>query len=182
MLTFISLLRGINVSGQKRIIMTDLKTIYTSLDLRDVTTYIQSGNVIFRTAITDAMKISNLLERALLNHFGYPVTVLVRKKTEFKKIIEGNPYLGKKDVDVSNLHVTFLTQEPSDIIIEEVGRGSYGSDQFVACGREIYVYCPGGYGKTKLNNGFFEKKLCVGATTRNWNTVNTLFNLADNID
>ena len=175
------MLRGINVSGQRMIKMADLKALYSSLGLNDVETYIQSGNVVFHASNVDAKRLSATIEHALMKQFGYPVSVFVRNKTEFKNIIGNNPFLKQKNIDLAKLHVTFLAQQPLGKIIEDLYRIEYGSDQFVSYGREIYLHCPGGYGKTKLNNHFFEIKLSVKATTRNWNTVTTLYEMATNI-
>ncbi|MCZ2845162.1 MAG: DUF1697 domain-containing protein, partial [Candidatus Bathyarchaeota archaeon] len=106
MKTYISMFRGINVSGQKKIKMHELKTLYQSLDLKEVKTYIQSGNVVFRCPNTNSKELKDQIERKIKESFGFNIAVLIRTKDEFGKVIERNPFLKK---DVTKLHVTFLS-------------------------------------------------------------------------
>ena len=93
-------------------------------------------------------------------------------------IIAGNPFLKEKMVDRSKLHVTFLQRAPSKTALPAFTSLKAGADRFACVGREIYLHCPGGYGKTRLSNSAIEKVLGVTATTRNWNTATKLFGLA----
>ena len=167
--TNISMLRGINVSGQKIIKMEALKNLYASLNFKNVKTYIQSGNVIFECRETSPEILKKKIENKIKEKFGFDVVVFIRTKKELQKIIENNPF---KNED--GLYVTFLTSVPSFVPTEEINKIKSSSEKFVVSGKEIYFFCPNGYGKTKLSNNFFEKKLKVSATTRNWKTVNVL--------
>ena len=172
---FISLLRGINVSGQKQIKMTDLKALYESLGFIDVKTYIQSGNVIFQSAeIENPELLVRKIENAIQEKFGFDVPVIIRTKTELQRIIESNPILAFKENDEDRLYVTFLEKLPDKTAIEKLSEFDFSPDKFVLIEKEIFIFCPNGYGKTKINNTFFESKLKLKATTRNWKTVNTL--------
>jgi uncharacterized protein (DUF1697 family) len=178
MKTYISMLRGINVSGQKKIKMEGLKELYESLGFENVQTYIQSGNVIFECPDRNATELKNRIEGSIIAAFGYPVAVLIRTTSEFQRLIENNPLLGEKNRDATKLHVTFLSDIPEECLIENIKESKAESEDFSIAGREIYLYCPEGYGRTRMSNNFFEKKLKVAATTRNWKTVNKLLELA----
>lgn len=172
------MLRGINVSGQKKIKMHELKTFYQSLNLKEVTTYIQSGNVIFRCPNTNSKKLEKEIERKIKESFGFNVAVLIRTKDEFEKLIERNPFPKK---DITKLHVTFLSDHQKKVPIKDINSVKEKSEEFSISGSEIYLFCPNGCGKSKLSNNFFEKKLNVSATTRNWRTVIKLFAIARSI-
>jgi len=174
MARYVSILRGINVSGQKRVPMKELQAIYESLGYGDITTYIQSGNVAFEAVEKDPMVLKSAIEEAIKNHFGFDVPVLIRTRADLQKVLDENPFVKEKGIDVDKLHVTFLDETPQQSHIEKLMTYDYSPDRFVLSGREVFVYCPNGYGRTKINNGFFESKLKVGATTRNWKTVSVL--------
>jgi uncharacterized protein (DUF1697 family) len=180
MATIISILRGINVSGQKKILMADLKTLYESLGFKNISTYIQSGNVIFTTA----KKLSNtelaaVIEKAIKKQYGFEVPVITKTLIEWNKIIMANPFVKKKGIDLERLYVTFLSQPPDKENISKAESFSYPPDEFIITDAAIYMHVPDSYGNTKLSNNFFEKKLKVSATTRNWKTVVTLAELAN---
>lgn len=180
MQTFISILRGINVSGQKKILMAELKAIYESLKLKDIITYIQSGNVIFKSekSLSD-LEFAAKIEKAIYKKYGFEVPVIIRNKDEIQKIISINPFLKEKNMEEKRLYVTFLSEIPTKKNIESIKSFDFSPDQFLIIGKEVYLCVPNGYGETKLSNNFFEKKLKVNATTRNWNTVRKLLELAE---
>ena len=175
--TFISMLRGINVSGHNIISMSDLKKLYQSLDFKNVVTYVQSGNVIFDTTKKDASKLSSLIETQIKKSFNLSVSVLIRDKNDLQRIISGNPFIKRKK-DPIKLYITFLQSSPAPFDFNKLPLPSTESDEFILIDKEIFIFCPNGYGRTKLNNNFFEKKLNLISTTRNWNTVNALYKLA----
>ena len=168
------MLRGVNVSG-KKVEMEKLRQNYLALGLTKVRSYIQSGNVIFETANSNIPKIAGEIEKRIGKVFGFDIAVLIRTESEIKDLIESNPFARK---DASNLHVTFLRDKPIQVPQDELIQAKSKAEDFSVSGREIYLFCPDGYGRTKLSNSFFEKKLKVLATTRNWNTVNTLLSMA----
>lgn len=174
---YISMLRGINVGSQNKIRMEDLKKLYADLGFLDTLTYIQSGNVVFRTEKNrDAAR---EIETAIKKKFGYVVPVIIRTKKSMQRIIEGNPFLQEKNILHDKLHVTFLSGQPAQI--PSSLPLSDGADRMVVAGMEVYLYCPGGYGKTRYNNTFLEKKLGISGTTRNWRTVQALQALAESL-
>jgi uncharacterized protein (DUF1697 family) len=177
---YIAILRGINVSGKNMIKMPELQNLFESLGFIKVKTYIQSGNVIFEAGAKKPNEIEKLVEEKISERFGLKVPVLVKAKSEVEEVLQNNPFL-QTDVDVSKLHVTFLSAEPQQLNIDKINKDQYLPDEFVLHHTAIYLYCPNGYGNTKLNNNFFESKLKVMATTRNWKTVNELVRMANSL-
>ena len=173
--TYISILRGINVSGQKKILMIDLTELYKSLKFTNINTYIQSGNVTFKAdAKLSDNEISAKISKAILKKYAFEVPVLVRTIAEMEKVITENPF--KKESD-ERLYVTFLDQIPSKENTDKLKGIDFPQDKFILKDKSIYLHCIS-YGNTKLSNNFFENKLKVTATTRNWKTVNKLLAMA----
>ena len=178
MTTYISMLRGINVGGHKKIKMDTLKQLYVELGYTNVQTYIQSGNVIFQTQDIDAVNLAKSIAKQILEITGLEVPVLVLKLDEMKRIIENSPFVFDLSKNPTSFHITFLSETPDIINLEKIKSTDFGADHFELLDKAIYVYCPTGYGNTKLTNTFFENKLKVTATSRNWKTVNELVRLA----
>jgi len=176
--TFISMLRGINVSGQKKIRMVELSSLYESLDLVNIKTYVQSGNVVFDSVEQDALKLSQLIEAQIEQTFGYTVPVFVRDTHDFQRVIDSNPFLNERNEDPTKFHVTFLYHLLSKSSLKNLTISGDEVDEFFVGEKEIFLFCPNGYGRTKLSNNFLEKKLNMPATTRNWKTVNALYKMA----
>jgi uncharacterized protein (DUF1697 family) len=182
MTTYISILRGINVSGQKQVRMTDLKALYEELGFSNVITYIQSGNVIFNSGLKVTItEISGLIEEGIMKEFGFHVPVIIRSVDELKSVILANPFVKKEGPVPAKLYITFLKNKPQTTDIDNINNTNFLPDKFIILEREVYLDCAGGYGTTKLSNTFFENKLKVKATTRNWNTVNKLMEIAGSV-
>ena len=177
--TYISILRGINVSGHKMIKMDALRKMFGDLNFKNVKTYIQSGNVIFEDKTTDHKDLEQRIEKQILQNFGFNVPVMVKDKNELKSVLKNNPFLHQRSEDINKLHITFLSGEFGPADVEKIRQGQYEADEFIISGKVIYLFCPNGYGRTKLTNNFFENKLKVVATTRNWKTLNELINMAE---
>ena len=175
---YLSLLRGINVSGKNRLAMPDIKRMYEGLGFGNVQTYVQSGNVIFDAPQQDAAALAGIIQTQIRQSFGLEVPVIIRTPQEFGHILEHNPFLTNRQESIETIHVTFLAAPPSADRIQMINAIRQVGDEFVLAGREIYLFCPGGYGRTKFNNTFFEKKLERLATTRNWKSVAALAGLA----
>ena len=175
MTTYISILRGINVSGHKKILMSDLKSLYEEAGFKNVSTYIQSGNVIFQfpEEISNE-QIEVKIRQAILQKYRFDVPVIVRTVNEMQKTCRNNPFLGKIEINIEKLHVTFLAELPKQELLSAINKYDYTPDKFVIIWKDVILYCPNGYGETKLSNTFFENKLHVTATTRNWKTINKL--------
>jgi len=180
MQTYLAILRGINVSGHKPVKMVDLRNVFAELGFENVKTYIQSGNVVFESKETDAIKFKSSIEKAIVQRYGFEVPVLILKKAELVAIASGNPYLTDgRNEDTKFLHVTFLGDEPEKIELDKLADLNYPPDEFYRIGKAMYLFTPGGYGNTKLSNTFFEAKLKVQATTRNWKTAHELLKMME---
>jgi uncharacterized protein (DUF1697 family) len=156
--------------------MDDLRELVLSLGHTDVATYLQSGNVVFRSRLDDHRQLARALEEGLAGDLGVETTVLVRSAADLATIAGRRPFAG---AETAHLHVTLLSDEPEPERVEAMDGKRFLPDAFRVKGREVYVHCPGGYGRTKLGNAFFERELAVTATTRNWRTVTALAELAD---
>jgi uncharacterized protein (DUF1697 family) len=172
----IALLRGVNVGGNT-LKMARLRALCTELGLKNAETYLQSGNLIFEAAAPSA-RWTRVLEEKLAGETRLPVSVIVRSAAELARIAAGNPFLKEPGIEPERLHVTFLSRAPAKSAWRALEALDSGLDRFEAAGTEIYLHCPNGYGRTRLSNDAFEKRLAVRATTRNWNTVGKLCELS----
>jgi uncharacterized protein (DUF1697 family) len=176
---YISILRGINVSGQKKIKMADLKSLYELLGLKNVVTYIQSGNVIFDVETKNIAKLKSTIEKTIEEKYEFHVPVAIRTNREMANIIENNPF-GPINLaeDGTKILVTFLSSKPTEANISSLQQYVAAPEKLFVVEKEAYLYCPNGYGKSKLSNTFLEHKLEVEATTRNWKSVHKLSELS----
>ena len=177
--TYISILRGINVSGAAPIKMEALRKAYEKLDLRHVTSYIQSGNVVFKADENDTRTLENKIASQIEADFGIRVPVIVLTAKSLETIVEANPFTKDPAKNIAFLHVTFLVDTPEIVDRASIQEKKQGEEEISFSEKVIYLYCPHGYGRTKLNNNFLEKKLKVGATTRNWKTTLELLRIAN---
>lgn len=174
--TYVAVLRGINVSGQRIIAMKDLKALFQKAGYDNVMTYIQSGNVVFGSTETSIKKLEKNISELIENHYNFSVPVLVLSRENMNEILEKNPYIDREK-DTNKLHVTLLEKIPEEKLLASCRDEKYQSDEFTITDTTIYLYCPDGYGMTKFSTTFFEKKLGVEATTRNWKTILKLLEL-----
>ncbi len=177
--TKIALLRGINVGGKRKILMADLKAMFLKVGFQKVVTYIQSGNIIFQSAINNS-DIEKMLEKEISSEFGLEVPVIVRSAKDLKNLIQNNPYYSSEG-DINKLHLTFLKAEPNPKDVDAVSSLSFQPDLFTIGNKEVFILCEGKYHQSKLTNDFFEKKLQVQTSTRNWKTVLKLLELIETI-
>jgi len=178
MKTYISILRGINVSGHKKILMADLKALFEQIGFENVVTYIQSGNVVFKSKNEFSIKeLSSKVETAIFETYQFEVPVLILTPEELKSIVENNPFFKVDGFDSERVYFTFLADKPDNEKVEIVSKLTFFPDEFIIHDKSVYIYCPVSYGKSKLNNNFFENKLKIKATTRNWKTTVQLLEL-----
>ncbi|HEY8804085.1 MAG TPA: DUF1697 domain-containing protein [Clostridium sp.] len=154
---YIALLKGINVGGKK-----------------NVKTYIQSGNVIFDYDLIDTIKLANKIEKKVSETFGFLIKTIIRTEDELKSIIANNPFVNEPNIELDKLHVIFMIDIPDPDTVSLLDIKKEENEKFIIGSKEIYLYCPNGYGRTKLNNAMFEKKLKTVVTTRNWKTINNI--------
>jgi len=181
MTPYISLLRGINVSGQKKILMKDLKTLYEDLGYEEVLTYIQSGNVIFKTHPTIASQLEAKIAKAIHNAYGFNVPVLVKSKAALQELMDAMPFALSPEALDKKLYYTLLASSPEPVLLVPILAQQNKAEQIQFAHDTLYFYCPNGYGRTKLNNNFFESKLKVKATTRNHRTMIKLLELSASV-
>lgn len=171
MKTYISLLRGINVGGHKKIKMADLRALYEALGFVDVESYIQSGNVVFR-AREATPRIQRMIEEGIRRKYGFDVDVMVRTASDFNKVIAENPWPKEAAADSSKVHVMFLSTVAPFQTMKE------GADVAKAAGHEIFFHCPNGLGRSKLPNLVLKKLGAISGTMRNWRTIMKLMDMA----
>ncbi len=191
MASHVALLRGINVGGRNKVPMADLREVVTSLGHTGVSTYIQSGNVLFSTAATDTAKLATALESAIAERFGIWASVVVLSRDELAKVLAGNPYPDEPNPRL--VHVVFLNAEPPKDLLDRIAAAgsavaAKGSrDTVQAAGQALFLHTPDGFGTSELAQALFriigppakQKKQAVAATARNWATATKLLSLCE---
>jgi uncharacterized protein (DUF1697 family) len=131
---YIALLRGINVGGHKIIKMDQLRKAFEQLGFADVATHVQSGNVVFKSPERASEDLSKKIEEMVLRRFSMPVPVIVRTAEKVGEILRNNPFLKEGGIDLSKLHVTFLSQTPAKMAVKGLDAVAAGPDQFLLPG------------------------------------------------
>ena len=169
--TYVALLRGVNVGGRNKVSMSALRSLVESLGHTDVTTYIQSGNVVFaaRADVT-----SDELERAIERKLGLDITVVLRTRAALQRVVKANPFSG---VDPSTVHVGFMAAKPKPSTVTALDGAAFEPDTFAVKGSDVYLHLPNGMGRSKLP-AYLDRQLKIPTTVRNWNTVLKLLELA----
>lgn len=178
---FIAMLRGVNVGGHNMIRMEALRTLCGSLELREAQTYVQSGNIIFKTSRRDAGSVAKLLEDGIEKTFGFRPVVVIRTPAEMRDVLTRNPFAARPEVEPGKLIVTFLARDPGAAGRQKVLGIKTDPEELRIEGRELYVYFPNGMGKSKLSPSVIEKALGTPGTGRNWNSVTKLLELAEKL-
>ncbi|MFC3750103.1 DUF1697 domain-containing protein [Paenibacillus sp. GCM10012306] len=172
--TYVALLRGINVGGNKIIKMQDLKAMFQSLGYENVRTYIQSGNVVFESSETSYSAVGKDIEQQIETVFGFEVSVIIRTQEELERVIADNPFDLSEPEDFKRLYVSFLAAEPSAEALEKLLPYGDGPDKIRFVGREMYTLYEISVSKSELFKVPVDKILGMPITARNWNTVNKL--------
>jgi uncharacterized protein (DUF1697 family) len=175
---YAALLRGINVGGNAKVAMADLRATLTGIGLTDVATLLQSGNAVFTAPAGKPEALTAKIETALAERFGRAHRVVLRSAADIRKIVEGDPFAGIA-TDGSRYAVTFCAAAPPKALVDSVSAADVAPERFAVIGREIYMWCPDGLRDTKLAKAFSDRKLGTLATTRNWNTVTKLHALLE---
>jgi len=178
----ISMLRGVNLGRHHRIKMDRLRVLYESLGLRDPQTYIQSGNIIFRTDERNLVTLSKRIESAIERSFGFRPDVILRTAADLRGVIARNPFAQRRGIDPSKLLVTFLANAPEAKARDEVLRIKTDPEKLRIRGRELYTYFPNGMARPKLSWAAIEKTLKTSGTGRNWNSVKKLLEIAEQLE
>ncbi|UJH66255.1 DUF1697 domain-containing protein [Allomuricauda sp. SCSIO 65647] len=170
------LLRGINVSGKKSIKMVDLRSSLEKKGFDAVQTYIQSGNIVFKTDNKKIAELEEGIKKLIFEDFGFDVPVLVKTAKDLKSILRHNPF--SKEENTKQLFFVLLRQPPSKLLVDEFNELKFEGEDFHITDACVYLNCKIGYGKAKLNNNLIEKKLKVEATARNLRTMQKLIEMA----
>ncbi|MFD5779628.1 DUF1697 domain-containing protein [Streptomyces sp. NPDC126933] len=176
--TYAALLRGINVSGHKRIPMADLRELLSELGHDEVRTYLQSGNAVFTSGSDDESALAAALERAIDQRFGFTVDCLVRDAAYLREVAEACPFPAAT-LEGKQLHVTFFSEHVDPGRLASLDQDTYLPEEFRLGDRALYLYVPNGLGRSKLAEALAKPALFKGvtATSRNWNTVRKLVEL-----
>jgi uncharacterized protein (DUF1697 family) len=172
---YAALLRAVNLGARNRLAMADLRRVVEEAGGEDVQTYVQSGNVVFRSPAGSA-----LLERSLtegIRGLGVETVVMLRTAKQLGQLVANNPFV-KAGADPAKLHVAFLAGRPDADGARRLRKGAFAPEELALATGAVYLHMPSGYGRAKLGNAFIEKELGVPATTRNWRTACTLAELA----
>jgi uncharacterized protein (DUF1697 family) len=168
---YAALLRGINVGGNKKVPMADLRTMTASLGLKDPKTLLQSGNLVFDAKSQPAAKLEELLEAATAKHIGVECSYLIRSADEWAAMMAANPFAREAKADPSHLAVTFCRDVPDPSALAALRSEARGKENFAVNGRQLYVWYPDGMGQSKLALALSKNRLGTICTARNWNTV-----------
>jgi uncharacterized protein (DUF1697 family) len=179
---YVAMLRGINVGGHKKIKMEDLRRSFEALGFKQVKTFIQSGNVVFKPGKLSPPNLTRKIEDKIASDFGHSVSVITRTSDEMSKAIDNNPFLRERGVDSTKVHVTFLSESPDPSALKHVEALIRQPDRLKCLGKEIYLYLPNGMSQSSLWTTPWERMLGVITTTRNWKTVNSLNQMCRDCD
>jgi uncharacterized protein (DUF1697 family) len=175
---YIAMLRGINIGPHKRMKMEKLRSSCEQLGFVKVKTYIQSGNIVFQAPKLSSAAAAKKIEAQIVKDFGFSADVISRTAEEMKKIVEGNPLLKEPGVDLSKLHVVFLAETPAPAAIKKLETLTLSPDKVRQSGKEVYFYFPNGVSGSSVWKHNLDRVMSVSGTMRNWNTVNTLYEMA----
>ena len=171
MTRWIALLRGVNVGGATKLPMADLRRIAEDCGFDDVRTYVQSGNVVFRTRGAAAAAVAKKLRSAIAAGTSLNPAIAIRSAEQLAKVVEQCPF-----DDTANVHVTFLV-EGAKHAAPKVEQEQFAPERYDVRGREVYLYLPNGLGRSKLAAALSKGAAAADGTTRNWRTVTTLLEM-----
>lgn len=164
MTRYLALLRAVNV-GQNKVVMSELRDLFATLGYGDARTHLQTGNVIFTAATTDRPALAAEISAAIEKRMGVTSTVLLRSRDELAAVLDADPFAAR-GIEPARRYLTFLDAVPDASRTASLDP-SYGApDEYALGDRVVYVHCPNGYGRTKLSNAHFERRLNVPATSR----------------
>jgi uncharacterized protein (DUF1697 family) len=174
--TYVALLRGVNVGGKNKLPMKDLAAMFVDVGCSEVRTFIQSGNVVFKSPAGLAAKVAALVAAEITRRFGYNTPVVLRTTNQLADALANNPFVPLGATEDS-LHVMFLADLPTAAAVAALDPERSPGDTYTVRGRDIYLRLHNGAGKSKLTNAYFDSKLATVSTARNWRTVNKLLEM-----
>lgn len=178
MTAHVALLRGVNVGGKNKLPMKDLAAMFEAAGCREVRTYIQSGNVVFRASKAVASRARRSVEAAIAKRLGKDVPVILRTVAEMREAVRENPF-ATPNTDAKSLHVAFLAARPSASRVKALDTDRSPPDELAVHGSEVYLRLPNGVARTKLTNAYLDGRLATTSTVRNWRTVQKLLEMLE---
>jgi uncharacterized protein (DUF1697 family) len=182
MAVIVSMLRGVNLAAHNRMKMDALRALYESLKLRDPQTYIQSGNVVFRTEERDLVLLAKRIEKGIERKFGLHSDVIMRTCSEMRDVIARNPFAKRRGIEPSKLLVTFLASDPGSEARDKILKIETAPEELRIDGREVYIYFPNGMARPKMSWPAIERIVKTSGTGRNWNSVTKLLGIAESLE
>lgn len=176
---YIALLRAVNVGGTGQLRMETLRSLCEGLGHQHVHTYVQSGNIVFRSASRSMPALAKKIEEAIEEKLGFRPPVILRSLPEMRQIVEANPFAGREDIEPAKLAVNFLPADPGDAARAKVKALPIAPEEIVLAARELYIYFPTGMGRTKFPFNAVDRALAMQGTSRNWNSVTKLLAMAE---
>lgn len=176
MITYLAFLRGINVGGHNKIPMQDLRTLLSDIGLKYVKTYIQTGNVVFKTYQTDIQKLTLKIENAITENFQFTIPVLIKTPEDISNLLSKCPF---NQTEKESSYFALLFNDITETQNNLINTFSFPNEKFEAIKDCIYLYSSTGYSRAKANNNFFEKKIKLTATTRNYKTLVKMISLSE---
>ena len=168
---YAALLRGINVGGNKKVPMADLRAMTARLGFEDPKTLLQSGNLVFSAKTQPMARLERMFEEATKRHIGVECSFLLRSADEWARIIAANPFKAQAKSDPAHFAVTFCRDAPTAAALDALRSEVRGNEDFDVVGRELFVWYPDGMGTSKLAIALSKNRLGTVCTARNWNTV-----------
>jgi uncharacterized protein (DUF1697 family) len=178
----ISMLRGVNLGKHNKINMSALRALYESLKFENPRTYVQSGNIIFRTTEKNSAALAKKIQNAIEREFGCRPEVILRTPDELRKAVATSPFAGRRGLEPNRLLVTFLAAEPAPEAHAALLNLKSHPEELHLHGRELYIYFPDGVGRSRLPWSSVEKLLHVTGTARNWNSVTKMLAIAEEME
>lgn len=175
--TYVAMLRGINLGPHKRVKMEALRKSFESIGLKNVQTYIQSGNVVFKAGRISPAALRKKIEARIAGDFGFSSLAILRSQEELGKVVNGNPFLKRAGNSHEKLHVVFLSETPERDVLRQLEGLTKSPDESCCLDQEIYLHLPNGFGQSSMMNNPIERKFLAQATTRNWRTVNNIYQM-----
>lgn len=171
-------LRGINVGGHAKIKMDALRALFLSLKFEEPQTYVQSGNVVFKSSEPNLELLAKRIKQAIAKKFACSPEIMLRSAAELSAVVAHNPFSKRKNIEPAKLHVFFLAGQPAKNAAENIRQLAIQAEELHLIGRELFVYFPNGVGKSRLPWARLDKALQTPSTGRNWNSVTKILEIA----
>ena len=178
----VSMLRAVNLGSYNKIKMDTLRNLYATLKFEKPQTYLQSGNVIFKTSEGNLDLVAKRIQAAIEKKFGCHTEIILRTTAELRAVVANNPFAKRTGIEPSRLLVTFLLADPGNAARENLRKQQFTPEELHVADRELYIYFPDGVGKSKLPSARIHKILNTPGTGRNWNSVSKMLKIAEQLE